>query len=154
MNRTPRNLAIRLALAAACVALIGCNSPKQPASGSFAAVRIQGHTAEQIRATTVVAFQQEGYAFAGGQRPDMIFEKEASRWDQIAYGNWVDAAPVWLRVRASVVPLHPDGFRLECQAYKVHNKGEQFGEEQVALSKAHRKPYQALLDKVLAQMSR
>ncbi len=154
MKPTPRNLVTSLSLAAACLALIGCQSPKQPAAGSFASVRIQGHTAEQIRGATVVVFQQEGYAFAGGQRPEMVFEKEANRWDQIAYGNWVGEGSVWLRVRAEVVSLSADSFRLQCQAYKVRNKGDQFAEQEVRISSAHRKPYQALLDKVLAQMSR
>jgi hypothetical protein len=144
---------LRLLLAAACMALFGCKSADKPASASFASVRIQGHTADQIRGATVVVFQQDGFTLAGAQRSDMVFEREASRWDQIAYGNWVSEAPVWLRVKVSMVSLPPDTVRLQCQAYKVRNKGDPGGENEVRISGAHRKPYQALLDKVLAQMS-
>jgi hypothetical protein len=145
---------LRLLLAAACLTLIGCHSPKQPASANFASVRIQGHTADQIRGATVVVFQQDGYTLAEAQRSDMVFEREAGRWDQIAYGNWVNEAPVWIRVRVSMVPLSPDGFRLQCQAYKVRNKGDPLGEQQVRISSAHSKTYLALLEKVRAQMNR
>ncbi len=99
-------------------------------------------------------FQQDGYVAAGGQRPEMIFEREGSRWDQIAYGSWVNDAPVWLRVRVSVVPLSADTFRLQCQAYKVRDKGDPFTEDQVRIRSNHSKPYQALLDKVLGQLKR
>jgi hypothetical protein len=84
----------------------------KPDSASFASVRIQGHTAEQIRAATVVVFQQDGYTAVDVHRPDMVFEKEGSRWDRIAYGSFVDDAGVWIRVRASVVPISDGVFRL------------------------------------------
>lgn len=154
MMRTPCNLATSLLLATACLALFGCKSMNEPASASFSSVRIQGHTADQIRGATVVVFQHDGYTLAEAQRSDMVFEKEASRWDQIAYGNWVNEAPVSIRVKVSMVPLSPDGFRLQCQAYKVRNKGDPLGEQQVRISSAHSKSYLALLEKVRGQLAR
>jgi hypothetical protein len=154
MNPTLRNLATGIFVVATSIALVGCKSPNKPSSASFASVRIQGHTAEQIRAASVVVFQQVGYTAANGKRSEMVFEKEGSRWDQIAYGNWVNEAPVWLRVRVSMVPLSDDTFRLQCQAYKVRNKGDPLAEDQVRIGNSHRKPYQALLDEVLAQLKR
>ena len=112
-------------------------------------MRIQGHTAEQIRAASVVVFQQDGYTAADVRRSEMVFEKEGSRWDQIAYGSWVNEAPVWLRVKVSMVPLAADTIRLQCQAYKVRNKGDPLAEDQVRIGNSHSKPYQALLDEVL-----
>ena len=149
-----QNLATSIILGAASITLIGCKSLNEPDSASFASVRIQGHTVEQIRAATVVVFQQEGFTAAGVQRAELVFEREGSRWDQIAYGSWVNEAPVWLRVRASVVPLSADTFRLQCLAYKVLNKGDPLAEEQVRIGHSHRKPYQELLDKVLGQLKR
>jgi hypothetical protein len=153
MKPTPRNLAAGLFLAAT-FALIGCKSLNEPASASFASVQIPGHTADQIRAATVVVFQQDGYTLTGAQRSEMVFEREGSRWDQIAYGSWVNEAPVWVRVRASMVPLAGDTVRLQCQAYKVRNKGDPLAEEQVRISGAHSKPFQALLEKVREQLKR
>ena len=153
MKPTLQNLAINILVAAASVVLIGCKSLDKPNSASFASVRIQGHTAEQIRAATVVVFQQDGYVAVGG-RSEMVFEKEGSRWDRIAYGSFVDDASVWVRVRVSVVPLSEGVFRLQCQAYKVRDKGDSVFEQQVRLKNNHSKPYQALLDKVLGQVNR
>jgi hypothetical protein len=154
MKPTLQNLATSLFVAAASIALIGCKSLNKPASASFASVRIQGHTAEQIRAASVVVFQQDGYTAVGGQRSEMVFEKEGSRWDQIVYGSWVNEASVWLRVRVSMVPLSADTLRLQCQAYKVRNKGDPFTEDQVRIGNSHSKPYQALLDEVVGQLKR
>jgi hypothetical protein len=154
MKPTPQNLATSLFVAAARIVLIGCKSLDKPDSASFASVRIQGHTPEQIRAATVVVFQQDGYAAVGGQRSEMVFEKEGSRWDQIAHGSWVNDAPFWLSVKVSMVPLSDGTFRLQCLAYKIRNKGDPLTEDKVRIRNNHSKPYQALLDKVLGQMSR
>jgi hypothetical protein len=154
MNPTLRNLATGIFVAVAGIGLLGCKSLNKPASAGFASVRIQGHTAEQIRAASVVVFQQDGYTALEGKRSEMVFEKEGSRWDQIAYGSWVNEAPVWLRAKVTMVPLSDDTFRLQCQAYKVRNKGDPLAEDQVRIGNSHRKPYQALLDEVLAQLKR
>jgi len=141
-------------LASASIGGTGCKSLDKPASASFASVRITGRTAEQIRAATVVVFQQDGYTPTKVAGPEMVFEKEGSRWDQIAYGSWVNDAAVWIRVRASLVPLPPDAFRLQCQAYVIRNKGDPLTEDPVRLRHNHSKPYQALLDKVRGQVMR
>jgi len=154
MKPTLQNLVTGIFVAAVSIALIGCKSLNKPSSASFASVQIAGHTAEQIRAVSVVVFQRGGYTAVSGQRGEMVFEKEGSRWDQIAYGSWVNEAPVWIRVRVSMVPLSADTFRLQCQAYKVRNKGDPFIEDQVRIQNRHRKPYQALLDQVLGQLKR
>jgi hypothetical protein len=154
LRPTLQKLATGISVTAAGIALLGCKSLHKPASASFSSVRIQGHTAEQIRAASVVVFQQDGYTALEGKRSEMVFEKEGSRWDQIAYGSWVNEAPVWLRAKVSMVPLSNDTFRLQCQAYKIRNKGDPLTEDQVRIGNSHSKPYQALLDEVLAQLKR
>ena len=141
-------------LATAGAGVIGCKSLDKPHSASFASVQIQGHTAEQIRAATVVVFEQDGYAPADVGRSEMVFEKQGSRWDRIAYGSWIDDDAVWVRVRVSMVPLSEGVFRLQCQAFKVRDKGDAVFEQQVRLRNNQSKPYQALLDKVLGQLGR
>lgn len=149
-----RNLLTGMWLAIAGMGLLGCKSLSEPDSASLASVLIEGHTAEQIRAATMVVFQQDGYTAAGLQRSEMVFEKEGSRWDQIAYGSWVNDASVWVRVRVSMVSLSADTFRLGCRSYKVRNKGDALTEEQVRIRNTHSKHYQALLDKVAGQFKR
>ena len=154
MKPTLQTVLASMLLATASTALIGCKSPAKPESASFASVQIQDHTAEQIRAATVVVFQQDGYTPVDVGRAGMVFEKQGSRWDKIAYGSWIDDSGVWVRVRVSVVPLSEGVFRLQCQAFRVRDKGDAVLEEQVRLRNNRGKPYQALLDKVLGQLKR
>ena len=134
-------------------AVIGCKSVDKPASGTFAAVRIQGHTSEQIRAATVVVFQQDGYTAVDVHRAEMVFEKPGSRWDRIAHGSWIDEAPVAVRVRVSVVPVSDGAFDLRCQAFRVRHTGEAVFEEQVPLKADQNKEFQDLLDKVPGRLA-
>jgi hypothetical protein len=152
MKPTLRNLLASMLLAIAAIGLPGCKSLSKTDSASFASVDVQGHTPEQICAATVVVFQQDGYTAAVIRRSDLVLEKEGSRWDQIAYGSWVNDASVWIRVKVSVVPLAAGHFRLQCLAYKVRNKGDVLSEDEVRLRNGHSKPFQALLDKVVGQL--
>jgi hypothetical protein len=154
MKTKPQLLLAATVLAAASLALVGCKSLDQPASASFASVRIQGRTPEQIRAATLVVFEQDGYRPVRLDPANLVFEKEASRWNQIAYGDWVDDKPVWVRVKASIQPISADTFRLQCNAFVVRSKGDAVFEEEVRLKNNRSKPYQALLDKVLGQLKR
>jgi hypothetical protein len=140
--------------AAAITALMGCKSLDKPDSASFASVRIQGHTAEQIKAATVVVFQQDEYTPVNIEGAHLVFEKEGSRWDRIAYGSWVDDSAVWIRAKVSVVPLSDGVFRVQCLAFRVRHKGDAIFEEEVRLRNNRSKPFQALLDKVLGQLNR
>jgi hypothetical protein len=154
MNATPQLFLAGMLLSAASLGLIGCKSLDKPNSASFASVRIQGRTPEQIRDTTFAVFKQDGYAVVPTPLPNMVFEKEGSRWNQIAYGSWVTDEPVWIRVKASIVPLSGDASRLQSTAFIVKDKGDKVFEEEVRLRNNHSKPYQALLDKVLGQFKR
>lgn len=154
MKRTPRILLIGLLAGVAGAALVGCKSLDKPASASFASVRVQGFSREQIRAATMVVFAQDGYTVVKLEGSELAFEKEGSRWDRIAYGNWMDNDAVWVRVNVSVLPLSDGVFLLQCQAFKVRDKGDRVFEEQVRMKNNHSKPYQALLDKVPGQLKR
>jgi hypothetical protein len=143
-----------LLVALAGAAVIGCQSGGKAASAPFAAARIQGHTAEQIRAATAVVFQQDGYIAVDVHGAEMIFEKQGTEWDRVVHGSWIDEAPVRVRVRVSVVPVSDGVFELRCQAFRVQHKGDAVFEEEVRLKNNRSKPYQALLDKVPGQLAR
>ena len=123
------------------------------ASGPFAAVRIQGHTLEQIRAATVVVFQQDGYKAMDVHHAEMVFEKPGNRWDRIAHGSWIDEAPVTVRVRVSVLPVTGGACEVRCQAFRVQHTGEAAFEEQVPLKADQNMAFQDLLDKVPGRLA-
>jgi hypothetical protein len=153
LKTLPQILLSSVLVALAGAAVIGCRTAEKPASGSFASVRIQDHTREQIRAATAVVFQQDGYTAVDVRHAEMVFEKPASRWDRMAYGHWVDEAPITVRVRVSVVPLSSGVFDLRCQVFSVRHKGDAAFEEEVRLKKNRSEPYQALLDKVPGRLT-
>lgn len=126
----------------------GCKSLSEPAPAYFASVKIQGHTAGQIRAAATVVFQQDGYETIDVRGPEMIFEKPGSQWDKIAHGSWIDDQPFVIRVRVSVAPRAEGVYELRCQAFWVRHKGDASFEEEVRLKKNRSEPYQTLLNNV------
>jgi len=150
--KTLPNILRALLLIAAGAGLTGCRSLDKPGSGGFASVQISGHTREQVRGAVLLEFEQDGYTAVEVRKPDMVFEKEGTRWDQIAYGGWPDN-DVWLRVKVSVAALPGSVCLLECQAFRVRGKGGPLESEPVPLKSRQNKPYQAVLDKVAARMA-
>ena len=145
---TPRRLAALVLAAALGFATTGCRSVTMPYSASFASVQIQNRTAIQIRDATVSVFQQDGYSVAALGPKDVVFEKEGTKMDKWAYGNWVGGAPVYIKVVAVLVPLPPTRYRLQCNAFVVRNPGDPTFEDDIKLSNLHRTKYQLMLDKI------
>jgi hypothetical protein len=129
----------------------GCHSTNMPAS-SFAATTISGNTPSQIRDAAVLVFQEDGYRATRADPAALVFEKEGTRMNEIAYGNWLGDVPVWVRVKASVVPVGEMSYRLQCHSYMVRDRGGA-SEEEVSLTGIHKGPYQKLLDKVAARLA-
>ncbi len=140
-------LALLLALPAA-----GCRSLGKPYSARFASVEIPGRSPAQIRDATVAVFRDERYAVASAGLTDLVFEREASGFSNVAYGNWMGGTPVYVRVKVAIVPLADGVHRLQCDAYMVRDKGDALVEEEVKLSIAHGGPYQKLLDKAAGRL--
>ena len=130
---------------------LGCQSMGGPASAGFASVKIGGQPVDQVEATTVKVFQNEGYR-AASSSDGFVFEREGSRWQQIAYGSNLDDDKVIERVYAQVVDLGGEVNRLQCTAYVVRNSGSGL-EDEVRLPKLRSGYYQDLLDKVVLELT-
>jgi hypothetical protein len=153
MKRFSRVPLACLLLTFAGLALTGCSSMEKPGSGAFASVVISGHTPEQIRGATVLEFEQDGYTPSDIKSPEMVFEKEGTRWDQVAYGSWM-TKNVWIRVKVWLVPAAESKQRLQCQAYRVRDKGEPLESDPAPLRHSQNKPYQELMDKIASRLAR
>jgi hypothetical protein len=131
----------------------GCQSG--PASASFASVTIPGKTPEEICQTAGAVFREDGYKVALLSPEQMVFEKEASRGESLAYSGVVDThygATTLVRVRAELVDLGEGSHRLQCQAYMVRNAGDSFFADESRLVNMRSRPYQNLLDKVAKRL--
>lgn len=133
--------------------LCGCASMGKPMSASFASVEIEGVTEAEIREKTIEVFQADGWQVLGAAEGEMVFEREGSKWDHVAYGSNINHDPVLNRVRASIVPLPGGSSRLQCQAFIVRDAGGIGMEEEIRLYAPRAKPYKQLLRKVAAALA-
>ena len=132
----------------------GCGTGK-PASASFASVEIEGKTPEEICRTTGTVFQEDGYVIGSLNPTEMVFQKEASRSQSLAYGGVADTyygSTTVVRVRASVVDLGAGKHRLQCKAFMVRKANDSFFQDESPLLNIRSRPYQNLLDKVAARL--
>jgi len=144
-------LALLLLLAAA---VTGCRLGK-PEGSSFASVEIVGKTSDEICKTTAAVFQEDGYQVSALTAANMVFQKQGSHGQSLAYGGVVDTyygGTTVVRVRAQLVDLGAKGYRLQCQAYMVRNAEDSFFEDESRLTNIRRMPYQSLLDKVAERL--
>ena len=128
----------------------GCRSTPKPEAGGFASVIIAGNTPGQIGDMTVEVFKAHGYSTAEAGRKGLVLEKKATSLTNLAYGSWLGDTPIWVRVEVAIVPVAERTFRLQCQAYRVQDRGGAL-EEEVKIGQLHAHPYQQLLEEVSAR---
>lgn len=119
-------------------------------SAGFAAVVISGATEEEVRGETVRVFAAEGWQPGHDAEHDLVFEREGSKWDHLAFGSNVLDMPVYNRVKADIVALADGSLRLQCQAYIVRDRGGARMDDEIRMKGPRAGPYQQLLDKVAA----
>jgi len=135
-------------------ALCGCRLG-EPKSSGFASVVIPGHSADEISKAAGAVFQEDGYQVASLNTDGMVFQKQGSRGQDIAYngmvGSYYGEVSV-TRVRAQIVDLGAGSYRLQCQAYVVRNAGDAVFEDESRLLNVRSGPYQSLLNKVAERL--
>ena len=150
--RNSARLGLWLALLATL--FTGCHSTV-PGSASFASVTIANRLPEEIRRVTEEVFRGNGYHGYSGVTGEMVFEKEGSRMNQLAYGGWLETHQgntTWVRVRLTLVDLGDGSHRLQCQAFMVPHHGDSFFEEEQRLTNIRSAPYQQLLNEIAARL--
>ena len=140
-----------LAILLAALGLLGCKNLNQPGSASFASVVIKNHSQEEIQKAAAQVFVEDGYSGRMIGAGQMLFEKEGTRANNIAYNGIVGThygAQTLVRVKTSLIDIGGGSLRLQAQAFMVRNAGDSFFEEETRLSNARSRPYQKLLDKI------
>jgi len=139
------------AAAGIAAALTGCHLTSPPASASFASVVIADRSPAQIHAAAEAVFQADGYRTLRSANGILVFEKEASKKNQIAYSGLAGShygEKVMVRVYGEIEDLGGGSRRLQCRAVIVRSAGDSFFEEEVNLANFRSGPYQKLLDAV------
>ena len=143
-------LILSIGLGLVTFVLAGCQTDSTSLPAHVAAVELRGNTPGQIADVVVAVFGKHDFNLAHRTYLELVFEKQASRMDNLAYGNWISDQPVWLRVRVTMTPLSEARFRLECRPVLVLDKNQAMEEELKA--KLRTGPYQKLLDEVAGRL--
>ncbi len=145
-------------LAASCLACLfflllplagGCKTSQESATKSprLASVVIKGRSAAEVSIAAERVFTGKGYQAGAAKSAHMVFEKQGSTANTLVYGDW-SGKPVWFRVKIYLRDLGASGFLLDCDAYRVLERGDVHFEEERKLTRVHRGTYQQLLDEV------
>ena len=133
---------------------LACHSTK-PGSASFASVTIHNRSLPEVQQATLLVFREDGYAGAPIGVDGMIFEKEGSRLNDIAYNGVVGThygQRSAIRVKSQIVDLGGNSWRLQCQAFTVRDAGDSFFAEEIPMTNIRSGPYQVLLNKVASRL--
>ncbi|HZR19310.1 MAG TPA: hypothetical protein VFE51_18625 [Verrucomicrobiae bacterium] len=141
-------------LLAICLLLVqGCRSTSEPGDHAIASVRISGNTPGQIRDAAVEVFTANGYKTVDPSPGHLVFEKPGGHMTNFTYGSWLGDDPLWIRIKAAVLPAGEMTYRFECSVFLVKDKGGST-EEQSPLGRVHRRSYQKMLDEIAARFQR
>jgi hypothetical protein len=130
---------------------VGCMSLDTPASAGFASVKIAQSSEAAIRDSTLRVFAGDGFVVVS-KADELVFEREGTQRDVLAYGGALDSSPVRIRVRVQVIPLGGEVLRLQGRAFAVRNAGDSM-EDEIPLPVWRRGPFQDLMNKVRNELS-
>ena len=129
----------------------GCKSLDKPASAGFASVVIYNQSPDKIRQATDTVFANNGYQSLRNPDGTQVYEKEATKGEQLAYAGLVGAhegVRTIVRVRMGIEPQGVNAFLLSCKAFVVTNPGDFVSEQTYPLYGWQSGPYQDLLNSV------
>lgn len=135
----------------------GCSSMDKPASASFASVIISNQSLEKIHYAADTVFANNGYQSIRLPNGGQVFEKEATKGEQIAYAGFVGAHEgerTIVRVRMGIQPQGAHAYLLDCKASVVTSPGDFVNEQTFPLFGFQSKPYQQLLDEIKGTLQR
>jgi hypothetical protein len=124
----------------------GCTSVGKPAAPLLGTIEIRDAPVERVCDVASQVFHDHGYKVCSNGWTTLIFERDGSLLNDLAWGNWMGAR-IRVRVKVSVIELSGGGCRLECSASLVRNEGEPV-EDEVKVNRLHHRKYQSLLDEV------
>lgn len=130
--------------------LVACKSPKvapgTPDDGSLASVFVTNSTRSAVSDVVFNVFRENGFMLKSSLQSDLVFERQGTKWDTLAYGGWFEN--IWIRARVVVSIYEPGVFRVACKAYRVDGRGDISTGEEKSLPRTNAGYYQGLLNQV------
>ncbi|MEY4388267.1 MAG: hypothetical protein RLY20_3550 [Verrucomicrobiota bacterium] len=151
LRRTAASFALFAFASWLLVGLTGCQSGTEPGSQSHAVVQIKGHSLAEIQTATTAVFTEAGYWPKLAQPDQMMFERPGSRRDAVKWGN-IAGGGVNMRVKVLFSVLPNGNQLLQADAYAVQVSDDPFFQTESRNVLLNRRPYQKLLDQVVARL--
>jgi hypothetical protein len=127
---------IGLLLMVAALVGSGCRSPDKPAPAGFASVFIANQSSEKIRMAAIAVMESNGYQTIQPSDGTLIFEKETTRDEQIAYAGLIGAhegEKTIVRMRMGLQKFGASSYLLDGKASVVTSPGDPVHEQSYAL---------------------
>ncbi|HXG46470.1 MAG TPA: hypothetical protein VNO52_02515 [Methylomirabilota bacterium] len=144
---------IRGAAVCAVLALVcGCRSPKEPGGAGLAHVTIKGTPLYVIQDTAEAVFRENGYRIVEKQPTLMVFDRQGSKLDALAWGGWSGEGVV-MRVKVSITGQPPEEHLLEARVYAVRDASDPFFADESRMVLIKRGPYRKMLEEVRRRLN-
>jgi hypothetical protein len=131
--------------------LAACSSTSSTKSASHAAVTIKGHSVTDVVLTTRNVFIGNGFRLAGAETDRMVFERPATKTEQVKYGSF-GSSTVVIRAKVDIQEMGPETFFLRCDVFSVRDAGQSILEDESRLMLISAKTYQGFLDEVKSRL--
>jgi len=138
-------------LVLAALIVSGCSSTSPSGARVTVSETIENKSLSDIRLAMIRVFQKHGYATATAHGRTLVFERMGDRWTRLAYGTWMSSA-VWVRVKVDIVEARPGVNVLNLNVFRVTDKGDPSMEEETYFYGVKRKPFQAMLSEIKADL--
>jgi hypothetical protein len=152
LREGPAALTGLLAMAGWLLLGTGCQTTSPTGDKVLAYETVEGRTLSEIRLATLEVFQKNGFAVKSAFGRDLIFEQKASTMSSLAFGAWMDPN-VWLRVKIRIEEVGSGVDAIECNVYRVQNRGDNILEEEDRAYEKKKKPFQKLLTQIKEKLN-
>lgn len=112
-----------------------------------AAVNIRAKSTFEVRDVVERVFNADGYHTSARNFESLTFEKDASRTDQVYYGNWI-GGEVTQRARVAVIAKGGGRYRVRCTPLIVRDPNDPAFEDEHRRMQLFSFHYSGLLRKV------
>jgi hypothetical protein len=127
-----------------------CKSPQvapgTPNDGSLASVFVTNSTRVAISDVTFNVFRENGFMLRTSSHGEMVFERDGTKWDTLAYGGWFES--IFIRARVAIAAYELGVFRISCKVYRVDTRGDLAMGEEKPISRKSAEYYQGMLSQV------
>lgn len=144
---------LSLLLACSFLGFTGCKTGRTDGEpDSMSSIDVPQVPSDVLYLTIAYVLKENGYEVGKSTVEEMMFEKQATTMQDLAYGGW-GSGPAWSRVRIRTKQLVDGGYRIDMTASWVRDRGSKSMEEEKPVSKLGGGPFRTLLKEIRSKLS-